>query len=108
MLARLFGGKAAECVLLYLHNYDRGHVQLIAETMDLHTSQVRAQVHKFEDVGLLISTAVGRTRVYQWKENNPFVAPLRKLLAERLKHTGRDEIEKYFRNRRRPRRAGKP
>lgn len=108
MLTTLFGGSAAEKVLLYLHTYETGHVQLIAETMDLSPSQVRAQVHKFEDLGLLISHEVGRTRLFSWKPANPFVKPLRELLAERLKHTDSKELEKYYRERRRPRRAGKP
>lgn len=108
MLADLFGGKAAEKVLLYLHTYEEGHAQLIAETMELSPSQVRAQLHKFEDLGLVVSREIGRTRLFQWKVSNPFVKPLRNLLEERLKHTDPGEIEKYFRMRRRPRRAGKP
>ena len=108
MLADLFGGKAAGKVLLYLHTYEEGHVQRIADTMELSPSQVRAQLHKFEDLGLVVSREIGRTRLFQWKPGNPYVAPLRALLEERLKHTDAEEIEKYFRMRRRPRRAGKP
>ena len=108
MLEDLFGGRAAERVLLYLHVYGEGHVQRIAETMELYPSEVRAQVVKFEDLGLLVSREVGRTRLYQWKPGNPFVKPLRALLEERLTHTDVTQIERYFRERQRPRRAGKP
>ena len=85
MLAQLFGGKAAEKVLLFLHSYEEGHVQIIAETMDLCPSDVWKQVSKFEDLGLIISLRVGRTRVFPWKPGNPFVRHLRALLEERLK-----------------------
>lgn len=107
VLEALFGSQTAERVLLYLHNYDEGYVRGIAETFALSPSQVQAQLRKFEDSGLLVSSMLGRTRVYSWNPRNPFVTPLRELLAEITRALPEKEIAGYYRQRRRPRKADK-
>lgn len=107
MLEALFGSAAAERVLLYLHVYDEGYVRGIASTFGLSTSQVQSQLLKFEDAGLLVSTRLGRTRLYVWNPRNPFVAPLRGLLEELVCALPEREVQAYYRQRRRPRKAGK-
>jgi DNA-binding transcriptional ArsR family regulator len=108
MLKELFGGKTPEQVLLYLHNYDEGYGKGIADTYGVALSAVQKQLQKFEDSGLLVSRLVGRSRVYTWNPRSPFVEPLRALLAQRLKLTPKEEIKAYYRQRRRPRKQGKP
>ncbi len=108
MLDKLFGSKSAENVLLYLQNYGDGHVRGIAETMQMSPSQAHKQLSKFESGGFLVSRQVGRTRVYDWKPGNPLVSDLRQLLETRLDLSTPPEREKYFRQRRRPRRKDKP
>jgi hypothetical protein len=108
MLEALFGSATAERVLLYLQVYEQGYVRGIASTFELPVSQVQAQLVKFEDAGLLVSSTVGRTRLYVWNPRNPFVAPLRALLEEIVRALPEAEVRAYFRERRRPRKAGKP
>lgn len=107
MLEAIFGSPTAERVLLYLHVYDQGYVRGIANTFGLSTSQVQAQLRKFEDGGLLVSSALGRTRLYVWNPRNPFVTPLRALLEELLRALPQADLDAHFRQRRRPRKAGK-
>lgn len=108
MLEALFGSTTAERVLLYLQVYEQGYARGIARTFGLPVSQVQAQLVKFEDTGLLVSSTVGRTRLYVWNPRNPFVAPLRVLLEEILRALPEAEVRAYFRERTRPRKAGKP
>ena len=54
------------------------------------------------------SRLVGRTRLYTWNPRFALKTELRALLAGALAQMPREEVRKYFRERRRPRRAGKP
>ncbi len=108
MLKELFGGKAPEQVLLYLQNYGEGYGKGIADTYGIALSSVQKQLQKFEESGLLVSRLVGKSRVYTWNPRSPYVDPVKTLLAQRLKLTPEEEIKTYYRQRRRPRRNGKP
>lgn len=108
MLEAVFGSVAAERTLLYLQNYGDGYARAIADTFGMSPSQVVNQLDKLENGGILISRPVGRTRVYYWNERNPLVADLRRFLQSILESLPRAEVEKYYRERRRPRRKGKP
>jgi DNA-binding IclR family transcriptional regulator len=108
MLEALFASKAAERVLLFLENYSEGNATAIARTFDCPLSGVQKQLQKFEQADLLVSRLAGKTRLYTWNPRFALGKPLRALLAEALRLQPREETRKYFRQRRRPRRAGKP
>ena len=57
---------------------------------------------------VLVSTLKGRTRLYTWNPRYPFGPELRSLLAKALDLLPAAERRRYFAERRRPRRAGKP
>ena len=108
MLRAVLGSLAAERTLLYLQNYGDGYALEIARTFGLSSSQVLKQLSKFEDAGFLVSRPVGRARVYYWNERNPLVGDLRRLLQSTLEVLPGEEIQRFYRHRRRPRRKGKP
>ena len=108
-LESLFGGKAATRVLLFIENYGEGYARGIARTFDMPVSEIQKQLAKFEIAGILVSRMVGNARMYAWNPRDPSLDGLRLLLRSTL-HSGIPEadLEKFFRQRRRPRRAGKP
>lgn len=108
MLTPLFASESAVRVLLYLENYGEGHASGVATTFDCPLSVVQKQLGKFEQGGVLVSRLVGRTRLYTWNPRYALGEPLHALLAKALSLLPREETRKYFRERRRPRRAGKP
>ncbi len=108
VLETLFGGSTAAKVLMYLENYGEGYASAIAKTFEIPQSMVQKQLKKFEDGNVLTSRPVGNARVFTWNSRNPTVAPLRALLASSFKYVPQDEIVRYYRERRRPRRANKP
>lgn len=108
MLEPVFGSAAAEKTALYLQNYGEGYAGAIAETFGMSQSQVRKQLDKLEAGGLLVSRPIGRARVYYWNERSPLVNELRGLLQAALELLPQEELERYYRQRRRPRRRGKP
>ena len=109
MLEAIFGNATAERVLLYLENYDEGYAQAISDTFDGFTVRmVQVQLARFERGGVLVSETIGRTRLFSWNPRYPFRRELRSLLRKALDSLPESERRKYFTQRRRPRRTGKP
>lgn len=109
MLEGLFGNASAEKVLLYLEQYGEGYATEIARTFgDLTLSMTQGQLERLERAGALVSNAKGRTRIYTWNPRYPFRNELRALLAKALAFLPDEERQRYFTQRRRPRRTGKP
>ena len=91
---------------MYLENYDKGYASEIAKTFDVSLNQAQNQLKKFEEIGLLTSRSEGTTRMYYFKQS-PITDALRTFLQSMLELLPRATIEKYFRQRRRPRRYAK-
>jgi hypothetical protein len=109
MLKGIFGNASAEKVLFYIEQYGEGYATAIAKAFDGTTlHMVQRQLERFERAGLLVSGLKGRTRLYTWNPRYPFLAELRALLAKGLAALPVSERKRYFSDRRRPRRAGKP
>lgn len=107
-LQTLLGGRAAARVLLFLENYGEGYASQIARTFAISLSEVRKQLSKFEEAGILVSRKLGTSRIYTWNPRDPALRYLRELLKSTL-DDGIPEatLSQYFRERRRPRRKGK-
>ena len=109
MLEGIFGNASAEKVLLYLEQYGEGYATAIARCFDdLTLNMAQLQLARFERAGALVSTLKGRTRMYSWNPRYPFQRELRSLLAKALRQLPAEQRKRYFSERRRPRRAGKP
>ncbi len=108
-LETLFGGQAAAKVLLFIENYGEGYANGIARTFEMPVSEVQKQLKKFEEAGIFVSRMIGTSRVYTWNPRDPALDGLRQLLKSTLDYgIPDDRLKKYFRQRRRPRRKGKP
>ena len=105
-LIGLFGSESAYRVLMYLENYDSGYASRIAKTFGISLNQAQNQLTKFEELGLLVSRKEGTTRTYYFKRS-PISDALRVFLRSMLDLLPETTTEKYFRERRRPRRFGK-
>ena len=105
-LKGLFGSESAYRVLMYLENYDHGYASQIAGTFDISLSQAQIQLKKFEELGLFVIRIEGTTRMYYFKRS-PVSDALRIFLREMLDVLPRPTIQKYYRQRRPPRRYGK-
>jgi hypothetical protein len=109
MLEAVFGNATAEKVLVYMEQYGEGYGKAIADTFDDVTlSMVQRQLERFERAGLLVSLLKGRTRLFTWNPRYPFLTEVRALLRKALQYLPEDERRRYFTQRRRPRRTGKP
>ena len=104
----IFGNATAERVLLYLQQYEEGYALGIAQTFELPVSQIQRQLIRMESTGVLVSRLKGRTRVFQWNPQCYFLKDLRAMLSRILEFLPREEQQKHFLKRTRPRRTGKP
>ncbi len=107
MLESLVGNSTSEKVLLYLTSYGEGYISGIAETFHLPKSQVRKQLMRLENGGIVVAQSKANARVFQFNPRCPFKSELLALTNRVLSLLPRHEIEKYYRQRRRPRRTGK-
>jgi len=108
-LETLFGGKAAVRTLLYIQTYGKGYASEIARIFEMPLSEVQKQLGKFEKGGVLVSQKVGNVRLYTFNPRDPALRQLQGLLAETLSSGMPEaELKKYYRERQRPRRQGKP
>jgi hypothetical protein len=106
-MLNLFGSESAEKVLLFIQNYGRGNSNEIATTFDIRQSMAWKQLLKFEREGVLVSTMVGRTRVFEFNPRYAFKTELGRLLEAGIERMPESQREAWFMQRRRPRRAGK-
>jgi len=107
MLKALFGNATAKKVLLYLANYDEGYATGIARTFDLFPGQVYNQLVRLESGGILVSRSVGKTKLFSFNPRWAFRKPLLEILEGTLESLPPETVQKYYRERRRPRRTGK-
>ena len=103
----VFGGKTAGQVLLYLENYGEAHGHQIAKTFGIPASMVQRQLRRFEAGGLIVGRDVGRTRLFSWNPRSQTAKNLRLFLRAELDSLPEDMLDRYFRERIRPRRTGK-
>jgi len=108
IVSGLFGNETAEKVLLYIENYGRGYARKIAVTFELSVSQVQRQLERLEREGVLVSRLAGKTREYQFNPRYLFKDELSALLQKALKNLPKKQTERFFTQRTRPRRKGKP
>ena len=107
MIEVLLGSKNAERVLVYIFSRDEGYAREIASFYEVDLKPIQMQLDKFEQGGVLVSRAVGRTRPYEFNPRYPFLSELKALLEKTLSIYPTKEQEKLRMNRRRPRAKGK-
>lgn len=107
MYKALFGNNVVEFCLLYIVNYGEGHIRGIARTFDISQGQVQRQLEKLELGGILVSQFSGNTKNFRINPRLAIKAELTDLIEKMLTLMPEEETNKYYRERRRPRRTGK-
>lgn len=107
MYPALFGNAVAEKVLLYIANYGEGHINKIAKVFAISPSQVQKQMVRLEEGGILISRKSGNLRLFTMNPRFALRKELLALLERQLDLTPPDQVQRYYRERSRPRRGRK-
>ena len=105
-LKGLFGSESAYQVLMFLQNYEKGYASQIARTYGTSLNQIQNQLNKFEQLGILVSRKEANARVFYFRQS-PVTDALRRFLKDMLEILPKSAVDKFYRERRRPRRFGK-
>lgn len=108
VLQDLFGGKAAEAVLLSIFHHGECYGRAIARDFAISLDGVQRQLDRFERAGVIVCKRQGRTLVYSWNPKSRLTARLRELTG--VVHDGLscEAKELLFSQRRQPRAKDKP
>ena len=107
-LQDLFGGKAAEAVLLSLFHHGEAYGRAVARDFEVSLDAVQRQLDRFERAGALVCKQQGRTLVYSWNPKSRVAARLRDLTGVIYDGLEAEVKEQLFAQRRQPRAKDKP
>ena len=108
MLEPILGNSTIEKILLFLSVYGEGYGTKMADTFKISLNGIQQQLKRLEDGGVLVSQLKGKTRIYKFNTRYFFLKELKSLLEKALKVLSETELKKYYRQRTRPGRKGKP
>jgi hypothetical protein len=107
-LQDLFGGKAAEAVLLALFHDGESYGRAIARDFEVSLDAVQRQLERFERSGAIVCKRQGRTLVYTWNPKSRVAARLRDLTGVIYDGLSFEAKQAMFPERRQPRAKDKP
>jgi hypothetical protein len=108
MFKGIFGSEKRGKILLYIYTNGESYPREIAARFDFYLYGVQQQLLNLERSGLLYSRLKGNVRLFGINPRYPFKKELELLLEKMLQFVPRDEKERLYMPRRRPRRTGKP
>lgn len=108
MLEELLGSKSRERVLQYIVVNKEGYAKEIADFYGSSVDPIKKQLERLEAGGILVSQTVGRTRLFMFNPRYAFKEELIALLDKAREYYSDEELERLSRQRKRPRRTGKP
>lgn len=108
MLEPILRSKSSEQALIFLVARETGYATEIARFFDADLYAIQKQLERLEESDVLVSSKVGRTRVFQFNPRYPFLDELKSLLEKSLSYYPKNIQEELLLNRRRPRKKDKP
>jgi len=108
MLEELLGSKNRERVLQYILANEQGYAKEIADYYGSSVDPIQKQLERLESGGVLVSQTAGRTRLFMFSPRYAFRKELIALLEKARSYYPEAEQERLTKQRKRPRRTGKP
>lgn len=108
ILQDLFGGKAAEAVLLALYHQGEVYGRAVSRDFNVSVDSIQKQLDRFERSGVLVCKRQGRTLVYSWNPKSRAAKRLRDLVGVAYESLSLELKQKVFAERREPRAKDKP
>jgi predicted ArsR family transcriptional regulator len=108
MLEPILGNNTIEKILFTLESYGQAYPLGISKMFDIPVNGIQQQMDRLENGGVIVSSMVGRTRLYQFNPRYPFLKELKSLIQRAMDFLSEKELKKYYRRRTRPRKKGKP
>ncbi len=100
--------KNRERVLQYILANEQGYAKEIAEFYGSSVDPIKKQLVHLEKASILVTQTVGRTRLFMLNPRYAFKNELVSLLEKAREYYSPEEQERLTKQRKRPRRTGKP
>ena len=107
MLEPVLGNGTIERILFTLESYEKVYPTGLSKMFGISVNGIQQQLGRLEIGGVIVSSMVGRTRLYQFNPRYPFLKELRALLKRAMEYLPEKEMQQYYRRRTRPRKKGK-
>lgn len=110
MLESLFGNETIERILFFLLKNETCYALQLKKQFGTALSPLQQALLRLEKGGILVSTLVGKTRIFQFNPRYPFRKELLAFLESVYGTLPENIKKKYYEKpiRKRPRRTGKP
>ena len=108
MLEPILGNSTIEKILFTLESYGQAYPLGLSKMFNISVNGVQQQMDRLENGGVIVSSMVGRTRLYEFNPRYPFLKELKELLKRAMDFLSEKELQEYYRKRTRPRKKGKP
>ncbi len=108
MLKAIFGSEKKGKILLFIYTNGESYPTEIARVFDYYLNSVQNQLLNLERDGILYSKLKGKVRLFGLNPRYPFKKELDVLFDKTLKFIPKEEKEKFYTRRLRPRLTGKP
>ena len=108
MLEPILGNSTIEKILFALESYGQAYSLGLSKMFNIPVNGIQQQMDRLENGGVIVSSKVGRTRLYEFNPRYPFLKELKILINRAMDFLSEKELQKYYRKRTRPRKKGKP
>ncbi len=107
MLEPVLGNSTIEKILFALESYGQAYPLELSKMFNISVNGIQQQMDRLENGGLVVSSMLGKTRLYKFNPRYPFLKELKVLIQRAMEFLSKKEIQKYYRRRTRPRKKGK-
>ncbi|HNS33070.1 MAG TPA: winged helix-turn-helix domain-containing protein [bacterium] len=107
MLEPVLGNSTIEKILFSIESYGQAYSSELSRTFNIPVNGIQQQFERLENGGVVVSSMAGRTRLYHFNPRYPFLKELRALLVKAMEFLSKEEIQRYYSKRTRPRKKGK-
>ena len=107
MLEPILGNSTIERILFTLDSYGQAYPTGLSKMFNIQVNGIQQQLERLENGGVVVSSMVGRTRLYKFNPRYPFLKELKALIQKAMEFLSEKELQMYYRRRTRPRKKGK-
>ena len=95
MLEPVLGNGTIERILFTLESYGQSYPTGLSKMFNIPVNGIQQQLERLENGGVVVSSMVGRTRLYQFNPRYPFLKELRALIQRAMEYLSEKEMQQF-------------
>ena len=96
MLEPILGNSTIEKILFTIESYGQAYPTELSKMFNIPVNGIQQQMERLENGGVVVSSMVGRTRLYQFNPRYPFLKELRALIQRAMEYLSEKEMQQYY------------